>query len=92
MENLKVKIKELIIESLELEDVTVDEINEDASLFSAYDEQGDGLGLDSVDSLEIVVAIKREFGIKITEQDIGALQSVNTLASFIEEHSEQVKE
>lgn len=92
MENLKVKIKELIIESLELEDVTVDEINEDASLFLAYDEQGDGLGLDSVDSLEIVVAIKREFGIKITEQDIGALQSVNTLASFIEEHSEQVKE
>lgn len=85
MEELKMIVKELIIESLELEDTTIEDIQDDVPLFSAYDENGVGLGLDSVDSLELIVAIKKKFNIKITDENLAALQSVNSLVKFIED-------
>ena len=58
MDELKQEIKELIISSLELEDVKPEDINDEAPIF------GKGLGLDSIDALELGVAIKKKFGVK----------------------------
>ena len=62
MTELKNKIKKLIISSLDLEDITVDDIENDQPLFV------DGLGLDSIDALELGLAIKKEFNVKIDEK------------------------
>ena len=71
----------LIIEILNLEDVTPDDIDPAAALFGA------GLGLDSIDALELVVMLERNYGILIEDIEIGrrALASVNALAAFITE-------
>ena len=61
MENLITELKVKIIEILNLEDVTVEDIKNDVSLF------GDGLGLDSIDALELIVLLDKEYGIKITD-------------------------
>jgi acyl carrier protein len=73
------RVKRLIVESLNLDGMTPEMIDEDAPLF------GDGLGLDSVDALELVVALEREFGIKIKSQELGqeVFSSVNSLSQFI---------
>ena len=73
------RIKRLIVESLNLEGMKPEMIEDDAPLF------GEGLGLDSVDALELVVALEKEFGIKIKSQEIGreVFSSVSTLSEFI---------
>src|SRR3954470_14950707 len=73
------RIKRLIVESLNLEGIKPETIEDDAPLF------GEGLGLDSVDALELVVALEKEFGIKIKSQEIGreVFSSVSTLSEFI---------
>lgn len=80
MEDLITKLKGEIIESLNLQDFTPDDIDTDAPLF------GDGLGLDSIDSLELMVLLERNYGIKINDPREGRkiLQSVRTMAEFIE--------
>ena len=83
MTELKNKIKQLIISSLDLEDITVDDIENDQPLFV------DGLGLDSIDALELVLAIKKEFNVKIdanSEQTKAHFASVDALAEFINQH------
>ncbi len=73
------RVKQLIVEDLHLEGLTPQMIEDDAPLF------GDGLGLDSVDALELVVAIEKEYGIKIKSNEIGreVFTSVSSLARFI---------
>ena len=61
-ENLKQEIKALIIESLDLEDVEVSDINDSAALFGDDD---DGLNLDSIDALELGLAIKKKYDVKL---------------------------
>ena len=80
MSDLKIKLKEQLIEHLNLEDFTVKDIADDLPLF------GDGLGLDSIDALEIIVMLDKNFNIKISNPEDGAkiFQSVNTIAEFIE--------
>ena len=75
-----VRIKRLIVESLNLEGMRPEMIEDEAPLF------GEGLGLDSVDALELVVALEKEFGIRIKSQEIGreVFSSVSTLSTFIE--------
>ncbi|MGB0841019.1 MAG: phosphopantetheine-binding protein [Pseudoalteromonas shioyasakiensis] len=83
MTELKNKIKKLIISSLDLEDITVDDIENDQPLFV------DGLGLDSIDALELGLAIKKEFNVKIdanSEQTKAHFASVDALAEFINQH------
>lgn len=86
MSELKTQIKQLIIESLDLEDISIDDIVDDEPLFV------DGLGLDSIDALELGLAIKKEFNVKIdanSEQTKQHFASVNTLAAFIEENAQK---
>lgn len=78
--DLHKKLKEELIEQLNLEDITPEDIDSSAPLF------GDGLGLDSIDALEIIVLLEKEYGIKITNPADGkdAMQSIESLAKFIE--------
>lgn len=80
MSELKEELKGKIIEQLNLEDVTVEEIGDDEQLF------GDGLGLDSIDALELIVMLDKDYGIKLTDPKDGKaiFESVNTMAAFIE--------
>ncbi|HVG42233.1 MAG TPA: phosphopantetheine-binding protein [Chitinophagaceae bacterium] len=79
MEDLKYELKKQIIEELNLQDMTPDGIKDDAPLF------GDGLGLDSIDALELVVLMEKHYGIKITDEAVGkkVLYSINTMAEHI---------
>ena len=77
---LEREIRELIVDALMLEDVRPDEIDPDLPLF------GDGLGLDSIDALELVMAIDRRFGVKIGADDASArrvLHDVRSLAAHV---------
>lgn len=74
------ELKLLIIETLNLEDVTPDDIETEAPLF------GDGLGLDSIDALELGLAVKNRYGIVLSsegEENRRHFHSVETLASYI---------
>ncbi|GIU11372.1 MULTISPECIES: phosphopantetheine-binding protein [unclassified Shewanella] len=75
------EIKQLIIDCLDLEDVSIDDIDSEAALF------GEGLGLDSIDALELGLAIKKQFDVKIEANSDSTKQhfySVASLVSFIE--------
>ena len=74
------ELKSKIIESLRLQDITPEQIDDDAPLF------GTGLGLDSIDALELVVLLEKEYGIVIKDIEEGrpAFRSVRTLADFIQ--------
>jgi acyl carrier protein len=80
MDNLKYQIKELIVNSLELEDIKPEDIVDSEPIF------GDGLGLDSIDALELGVALKKKFGIKFaaeSEDNRKHFASVDALAAYI---------
>ena len=83
MEELIAKLKEQIIEQLNLEDMSPEDIENDSPLF------GDGLGLDSIDALELIVLLEREYNIKITDPAKGKeiFKSVETMAKFITDNS-----
>ena len=78
---IKERLKKIIVEDLNLEDIGPEDIEDDAPLF------GEGLGLDSLDAVEIVVLLEKHFGVEIKSLDEGkeAFRSINTLAAFIEE-------
>lgn len=79
MEDLKAKLKVQIIEQLNLEDINPSNIDDDTQLF------GDGLGLDSIDALELIVLLENNYGIKLINPEEGreVFESVNSLAKFI---------
>ena len=77
---LEEQIKQLIINSLELEDISVDDIQDDEPLFN------DGLGLDSIDALELGMALKKEFNLNLSkdkEENKKHFYSVKTMAEFV---------
>jgi acyl carrier protein len=80
MNQLVQDIKQLIISSLNLEDVTPDQIVDDAPLFQ------EGLGLDSIDALELAVAIERKYRVTIPDEAVGkkVFSSVNALAAYVD--------
>jgi acyl carrier protein len=82
-DSIQSQLKRIIVETLNLEDVRPEDIQDDQSLFDT------GLGLDSIDVLELVVRIEKEFGVKIENSEAAkkALQSVNTLAAYIQAHT-----
>jgi acyl carrier protein len=81
MNTLKEDLKKQIIEQLNLEDLQVSDIDDDALLFSA-----EGIGLDSIDSLELIVLMEKFYGIQVTNPEEGkeAFLSINSMADYIE--------
>lgn len=79
MENLILQLKNQIIEVLNLEDMTAEDINAEAPLF------GDGLGLDSIDALELIVLLEREYGIKLSNPAEGKqiFKSIASIADYV---------
>ena len=77
-EEIESKLKDVIVSSLDLEDLTAADIATDAPLF------GEGLGLDSIDALELGMAVKKTFGVTFAS-DPADFYSVKTLADFIEQ-------
>lgn len=82
MNDLHTELKKSIIEQLNLEDMEVNEIENDEPLF------GDGLGLDSIDALELIVLLEKDYGIKLSDPQQGkeVFNSINTMADFIEKN------
>ena len=82
MDELILKLKKEVIEQLNLEDVTPDDINPDSALF------GEGLGLDSIDALELIVLLEKNYGIKIEDPKDGKkiFFSIRSMAEYITEH------
>ncbi len=83
---LRENLKKLIVDRLNLIDVTPADIGDDLPLFKT------GLGLDSIDALELTLTVEKEYGVKVanSEQALKAFQSVATLASFIEQRRQTV--
>jgi acyl carrier protein len=82
MEALKQELKEKIINVLNLEDIAVEDVNDNDPLF------GDGLGLDSIDALELIVMLDKDYGIKLADPKEGKaiFESIETMAKYISEN------
>jgi len=79
---VKKTLKALLVENLSLEDITPEEIRDDEILF------GEGLGLDSLDAVEIVVMLQRNFGVEVRDMKQGReiFFSIDTLARYVQAH------
>ena len=82
-EELILQLKKLIIERLKLEEVSPEDIGNDDPLF------GEGLGLDSIDALELVLGLEKEYGVIIPDAEVGqkVFQSVRTIAQYVVDNS-----
>lgn len=82
MEELVNELKKYLIEALNLEEMTPGDIDSDAPLF------GEGLGLDSIDALEIIVILDKHYGIKLSGPSEGKdiFKSVRTIAQYVADH------
>jgi len=82
MEDLKQELKEYIIEQINLEDITPEDIDDNEALF------GEGLGLDSIDVLELIVMLDKNYGIKLTDPEKGRaiFESIEVMAKYIFEN------
>jgi acyl carrier protein len=85
LEEIRRELKELLVVNLALEDITPEEIEDDGILF------GEGLGLDSLDAVEIVVLLQRNYGLEITDETQAReiFQSMNTMAQWVYENLEE---
>lgn len=86
--DLRPRIKEMLVKNLMLQ-TTVDQIGDDLPLFGP-----DGLGLDSIDALELVVSMEKTFGVGVPNSEVAgkALRSVNTINDYILENGGQIKD
>lgn len=82
MENLILELKTKIIDVLNLEEMTPDDIDADAALF------GEGLGLDSIDALELIVLLEKDYGIKLANPAKGKaiFKNIRTMAEYVGAH------
>jgi len=82
MDELVLQLKNEIIEVLNLEEITPDDIDENAPLF------GEGLGLDSIDALELIVLLEKNYGIKLQDANEGReiFKSISSMADYIQKN------
>ncbi len=82
MEELIETLKQQVIDALNLEDLTPEDIDVDAPLF------GEGLGLDSIDALELIMILEKDYGIKLKSPAEGkeVFKSIRTMAEYIQAH------
>lgn len=87
MEELIVELKEKIIEALNLEDMSPEDISDDEMLFE------EGLGLDSIDALELIIILDKDYGIKLADSKQGKkiFKTVKTMAEYIAENRSNEK-
>lgn len=80
MEELKAKLKQILIDEIKIQGLTPAELKDDTPLFG-----DDGLGLDSLDAVELVVLVQKHFGVQIADMDEGkdAFASIASLANYI---------
>jgi len=85
-DELRLEVKKMILKTINIKDVKPEEIEDDVMIF-----ESELLELDSLDGLELVVAIQKDFGVAINDQShaLTILQTVNSIASFIEEQKSQ---
>jgi acyl carrier protein len=86
MDDLKQEIRALIIDALDLEDVKPEDISDELPLFGT-----DGLGLDSIDALELGVALRKKYQVRLEATDAGNrehFRSVNSLAAFVGQYKQ----
>lgn len=83
MEELKLELKKEIIQALNLEDLKPEDINDNDALFGT-----DGLGLDSIDALELIVLMEKKYGIKLADPSKGkdVFKSIEVMAKFVAEN------
>ena len=83
MDALIAELKQKVIDVLNLEELSAEEINENTPLFGA-----DGLGLDSIDALELIVLLDKEYGIRLSDPKQGKemFYSIATMAEYIQKH------
>lgn len=91
MENTQVltieeEVKDMIFDRMRIDYITKEEVDYDAPIFASFDSEGEGLGLDSVDALELVVGLKEKFGLEISDEEMGIFQSISTIADYVREH------
>jgi acyl carrier protein len=86
LQQLMDELKKQIVQQLRLNEVNPQDIGNDEPLF------GKGLGLDSIDALELVVLLEEQYGIKINRSEDGPkiFQSVSTIANYIQQHKKEV--
>ena len=86
LDELKKELKERLVESVALEDVAPSDIGDDTPLFG-----GEGVGLDSLDGVELVVMLQRHYGLDVRELQKGKeiFQSINTLAAYVSQNAKK---
>ena len=87
-QELQIEIRDLIFDRLEIDYIDKETVDFDAPIFSSYDDGEEGLGLDSVDALELVVGLNERYGVEISDEDMAIFQSISTIADFVCENKQ----
>ncbi len=90
MDALKTEIKQLIIDCLKIPDITPEDIDNSTPLFSPEN----ALQLDSIDSLEIIIALQQKYNVRIDDQNLARsiLDSINSIADFVEKERQKANQ
>lgn len=81
--SLEEEIRDLIFDRLRINYMKKEDVDFDAPIFSAFDTDGVGLGLDSVDALELVVALRNKYGLEVSNEGMDILMNIRTIADHI---------